>query len=344
MRVTVGPAGLRQEVKKITNRKKPFQYGVVGLVVFFIAATLLLEYSLRGQMHLPVKTGDHTEATRDYLAGQEKKAGYAHPESLVTVHELNDLLADPQTFIIDARGKNLKIMRTVYSGGHIPGAVPVLLSDYCHPAYPGQIGTPVQLQNLLGKIGAGNNSRIILYGDDGLQARLYWAIKMYGYHNAAILDGGLEKWREAGFEISTATKKYPVKNFAFNPDNISESLLLATHAEVEAAVNNPGWVIVDVRSSEDYAARRIPGSINLDWLNVLHTDMTFKPALELRELALSKGITPDKGIIVYCDDGVKSALVWFVLQELLGYPVVKNYDGALNQWLELAKPVETTSD
>ena len=120
--------------------------------------------------------------------------------------------------------------------------------------------------------------------------------------------------------------------------------MLATHNEVEAAITNPDWIIVDVRSGEDYITRRIPGSVNMDWLNVLNTDMTFKPALTLRDITLSKGITPDKNIIVYCNDGVKSSLVWFVLHELLGYPVVKNYDGAFNQWLDLEKPVEITND
>jgi len=190
-------------------RKKPFQYGMVALVMFFIAATILLEYSLRKQMHLPVEAGENNEVAQDYLTDREKKESYAHPETLVTAHELKDLLEDPQTIIIDTRGKNLKILRASYSRGHIPGAVPVLHGEYCHPAYPGQIGTPVQVQNLLGKIGAGNGSRIILYGDDGLQTRLYWAIKMYGYDNAAILDGGLEKWQETGLEVSTKTKKYP---------------------------------------------------------------------------------------------------------------------------------------
>ncbi len=290
-----------------------------------------------------MEAGEHDRVAQDYLADQEKKEGYLHPEALVTVHELQELLEDPQTFIIDARGKNLKILRTSYSQGHIPRAVPLLHSDYCHPTRPGRIGTPVQIQNLLGKSGADNNSRIIIYGDDGLQARLYWAIKMYGYDNVAILDGGLEKWREAGFEVSTKTHRYPVKNFAFDAANINEFLMLATHDEVEEAINNPHWIILDVRPSEDYLSQHIPGSINLDWLNLINTDMTFKPAPALWDVFLSKGITPDKNIIVYCDNGIKSSLAWFVLHELLGYPVVKNYDGALNEWLKLKKPVEKTS-
>jgi len=332
-------------VNVIIVLKNPFKYGIVILVIFFIAAMVLLEYNLRRQTYPPYEAEGNDGVSQVYLADQEKKEGYAHPETLISVHELNDLLEleDPQTFIIDTRGKNLKILRASYSSGHIPGAIPMLHSDYCHPAYPEQIGTPFQLQNLLGKSGVDNNSRIIIYGDDGLQTRMYWAIKMYGYDKTAILDGGLEKWREMGFEVSTKSFKYPSKSFAFDSANNRESLMLATQNEVEAAINDPGWVIVDVRSSEDYLSQHIPGSLNIDWLYILNIDMTFKPAPLLKDVFESKGITPDKSIIVYCDNGVKSSLVWFVLQELLGYPVVKNYDGSFNEWLDLEKPVEITS-
>ncbi|MFA7466652.1 MAG: rhodanese-like domain-containing protein [Desulfotomaculaceae bacterium] len=313
-------------------------------MIFFIAATILLESSLRRQVYPAVQTEEIDRISQAYLVDQEKKGGYAHPETLISTQELYDLLEDPQTLIIDTRGKNLKIMRTSYSRGHIPGALPILHSDYCHPAYPGQIGTPVQIQNLLAKSGVDNNSRIILYGNDGLQARLYWAIKMYGYDNVAILDGGLEKWQEAELEVSTTTHKYPVKSFTFDTADNRESSMLATHNEVEAVLNNPAWLIVDVRSSDDYNTRHIPGSINMDWLNLIDTDMTFKPAPLLKNIVESKGITPDKGVIVYCADGVESSLLWFVLQELLGYPVVKNYDGSLNEWLSRGKPVKKISN
>lgn len=301
----------------------------------------LLNYSYREQIvGPPYETEAKEHVLPAYLPDQEKKADYAHPEALISVYELNTLLEDPQTLIIDTRGKNLKILRASYSSGHIPGAIPILHSDYCHPAYPGQIGTPVQLQNLLGNSGANNNSRIILYGNDGLQTRLYWAIKMYGYDNVAILDGGLEKWREAEFELATTRIKRAAQKFAFNPSDKSRASMVATHKEVQAAIGKPGWVIVDVRSSEDYFDRHIPGSLNLDWLNLLNIDMTFQPTPFLKALVESKGITHDKMVIVYSDDGVESTLLWFVLHELLGYPVVKNYDGSFNEWLNLAKPVE----
>ena len=40
----------------------------------------------------------------------------------------------------------------------------------------------------------------------------------------------------------------------------------------------------------------------------------------------------NRKIIVYCQSGVRSALVTFVLRELMGYPFVANYDGSWIEW------------
>lgn len=47
---------------------------------------------------------------------------------------------------------------------------------------------------------------------------------------------------------------------------------------------------------------------------------------------MSHSVTPDKQVITYCRICERSALTWFALTQLLGYPDVRNYDGSWTEW------------
>ncbi|OPX84731.1 MAG: Thiosulfate sulfurtransferase [Pelotomaculum sp. PtaB.Bin104] len=277
------------------------------------------------------------EENKEDLAARQASAakisGYANPKALISVYDLNESINESDILIVDTRGRTHRIYQRSYLLGHLPGAVPILYSNYSHPVHQGRMTTPDQFQNVLGNIGAGNSSTIVLYGDDGLQARLYWAIKMYGYENVKILDGGLNKWKEARYDITSIESARPPQNFEFDLAKSKAESMLATLHEVEAAAGNLNCIIIDTRSKDEFIKGHINGSINVPWTSLFNKDMTFKSAPELKVLFESKKITSDKKVITYCNDGIYSSLVWFVLSELLGYQNIKNYDGSLNEWL-----------
>lgn len=320
------------------------KFSIPVLVIIFIvtiAGVSLLGGCNRKQTVItppPVEQEKEDAAAR--LAAADKIAGYAHPEALISVYELNEKIFDPATLIFDTRGRTNRIYQKSYPLGHIPGAIPILYSQYYHPVYVGRIAPPLQLQDVLGKSGVSNNTNIVLYGNDGLQARLYWAVKMYGYESVKILDGGLDKWKESGYDIATVQSKRPAAAFEFDLTKSKAELMLATLNEVEASIGSGNCVIVDARSTEEFIKGHIPGSVNVEWSLLLNKDMTFKSAPDLKQLFEGKKIAKDKKVIVYANDGVLSSLVWFALSELLGYPDVKNYDGSLNEWLQYQRQVE----
>ena len=313
---------------------------LVAALIILVAAMILTGGCHRKEaVTVPAMVEEKKEDPAPRQAAEEKIAGYARPGALISVYELSRRLDDPGTFIIDTRGRSFKVLQASYPSGHIPGAVPALHSNYCHTAYPGRIAAPLQLQDFLGKCGAGTGSEIVLYGNDGLQARLYWALKMYGFDKVKILDGGLDKWKEAGYDVATASSRRPPDTFEFDLAGSRAEQLMATSYEVAAAAGG-GWVIVDARRNDEYLYRHIPGSVNLSSEELFNQDRTFKSAPELKVLAESRKITADKRIIVYSNAGVRSSLVWFALSELLGYPEVKNYDGSLQEWLRLGLETE----
>ena len=60
---------------------------------------------------------------------------------------------------------------------------------------------------------------------------------------------------------------------------------------------------------------------------------TFRPAAELRELFLSRGIAPTDSIVLYCNVGARAAHELFVLH-LLGYDTLRLYLGSWRDWGE----------
>jgi len=112
---------------------------------------------------------------------------------------------------------------------------------------------------------------------------------------------------------------------------------------VNDKLDKPGWVMLDVRSGEEYREGHIPGSINLGNVaaNVLrdptHRAYTIIPAIE-KSLG-DAGIGDDKHIIVYGNaaDVYDNAVTFWIL-EFLGCNsphlscTVHYYDGGIEQW------------
>ncbi|MDD2498945.1 MAG: rhodanese-like domain-containing protein [Desulfitobacteriaceae bacterium] len=88
----------------------------------------------------------------------EKISEYNHPESIISVHELNENLNNPNLAILDTRGRSYQVFAASYPFGHIPGAIPILHDEYSHPAFFDRIATPLQVQKVLG--GKGINNQI----------------------------------------------------------------------------------------------------------------------------------------------------------------------------------------
>jgi thiosulfate/3-mercaptopyruvate sulfurtransferase len=145
----------------------------------------------------------------------------------------------------------------------------------------------------------------------------------------------------------TGTFSFPVKS--------GKVRIFMNKDDIMQAMQDTNILILDTRTTAEYAGHvqkkgasrpgRIPGSIHLDWIELVHDkgDFTFKSCEEIAPLLRSRGISPDKKIITYCHSGVRSAHTAFVLSEIMGYPQVANYDGSWTEW-SYHKELPITSD
>lgn len=242
-----------------------------------------------------------------------------------------------------------------YDSGHIPGAVGWNWKNQLQDTLQRSIASQEDFEQLLQESGIDNDTTIVLYGDNNnwFAAWAYWLLKYYGHEDARILDGGRKKWQAENRELTTDDPDLSTGDYSI--EEVNEEYR-AFRNDVAELIEGDDFGLVDVRSPEEFSGEKlgpeglnegaqrgghIPGASNIPWSKAVNEDGTFKSKEELQEIYENEGVTPDKDIIAYCRIGERSAHSWFVLNELLEYPTVRNYDGSWTEWGNLVNaPIE----
>ena len=231
-----------------------------------------------------------------------------------------------------------------YAKSHVMGAVNIPHKEmYKDGEIEGLILSPQDLAAFLGEKGISNTSNIVIY-DDGsnkYSCRVYWILDYLGAENLRILHKDMDKWKAARLPLTR--NKTAVKAATFTP--AINGAIMATAADVKGCSGN--CVVVDSRHVSEYdgtsekpvSAGHIKGAINVEYKEFVDVKGAFKSKDQLTALAEKNGITADKTIILYCATSVRSGIVFVALKEILGYPNVKVYDGAYNEWKAAGNPL-----
>jgi thiosulfate/3-mercaptopyruvate sulfurtransferase len=269
-------------------------------------------------------------------------SGYAKPEVLVETDWLEEHLDDPAVRVIEVDEDT-----TAYDKGHIAGSVSWDWSVDLHSPVGRDYLDQAGFSRLLSEAGVREGTTVVLYGGNNnwFAAYAYWLLKLRGFEAVKLLNGGRKKWE---LESRALTQDVP----AYEPTGLriagsERPEIRALRDEVLARVGGASG-LVDVRSPEEYRGEKlapdhlpqeqsqvpghIAGAVNVPWAQAANEDGTFKSAEELRALYAGHGITPDREVVAYCRIGERSSHTWFVLQELLGYPDVRNYDGSWTEY------------
>ena len=230
-----------------------------------------------------------------------------------------------------------------FKKGHIPGAVNISRSDLEDNSggFQGMRIKKNDFEELMKKLGLNDKDSIYLYDSKANTdaSRLWWLFKYYGFEKVALIDGGFIRWRTIGYKEESG-ESIPVKRSEFLLSAENNTAILA---EKEDILNGVYEQVIDCRSIEEYSGDvikngavrpgHIPNAIHCDYYNLLQESIyTLKSEEELRLLMQEKGISLDKKTVVYCHSGVRSAMMSFVLTEILGMTDVANYDGSWIEW------------
>ena len=279
-------------------------------------------------------------------------AGYANPEALVETNWLEEHLNDPAIRVIEVDEDS-----TAYEKGHIPGAVGWNWNTDLHAPVGRDYVDQDGLAALLGRAGVGPDTTVVLYGGNNnwFASYAYWLLRYLGFGNVKLLNGGRKKWELESGEQTQEVPSHPATDLRIDGPVVNDFRAYRDYVLDRVREGNAAFVYV--RSPEEYRGEKlapdhlpqeqaqvpghIPGAANITWSKAANDDGSFKSADELGDLYGSAGVTPDREVIAYCRIGERSSHTWFVLQELLGYPNVKNYDGSWTEYGSLVgAPVE----
>jgi thiosulfate/3-mercaptopyruvate sulfurtransferase len=279
--------------------------------------------------------------TVDPDTSSAKFAQYAHPERLVTADWLEQRLGQPGLVVVESDEDVL-----LYETGHIPGAVKVdwhtELNDPVVRDYLDGEG----FAELFSRKGISRDDTIVVYGDKNNWWAAYalWVFSLFGHEDVRLLDGGRDGWISAGRPITTEPTvrertDYPIVER-------DDTVLRAYKDDVLAHFGSP---LIDVRSPEEYTGERtsapaypeegalraghIPTARSVPWARAVAEDGTFKTREDLDAIYRGEaGLADGDRVVAYCRIGERSSHTWFVLQHLLGFDDVRNYDGSWTEW------------
>jgi thiosulfate/3-mercaptopyruvate sulfurtransferase len=284
---------------------------------------------------------------------------FVHPEYLVETawlaQHLGDvvvldctthLIPDPKTTYVVKPG------REDFEQGHIPGAqfcdVSRDVSDttqklnFMRPA-------PENFAAAMRRFGISNSTRVITYSTANVwwATRVWWLLREFGHDNAAVLDGGFQKWQRENRPVETGPgKPRPAGDFTVRE---VRNLMVGKEA-VKAAIGDGGICTLNALLPAQHAGTggnsygrpgRIAGSVNVPAAHLVDPETnTFLPPDELRRRLGAVGAL-DRPVIAYCGGGIAASADAMILT-MLGHQDVKVYDASLSEWAKDASlPMET---
>jgi len=253
--------------------------------------------------------------------------------------------------------------REAYLSGHIPGAIDIDTLALEAPETWNR-RSPAELKKALEAHGISSETTIVLYGKfmwpdnedefPGSAAGHIGAIRcamimLYaGVKDVRVLNGGLQSWQDAGYEISTEdVRKVPVTDFGAPIPGRPE--IIVDVPEAREMLESASAELVCVRSWPEYIGEvsgynyiektgRIPGAVFVNcgsdayhMENYRNPDHTIREAGEVEEIWNEVAVTPDKHLAFYCGTGWRGSEAFFNAW-LMGWPRVAVFDGGWYEW------------
>lgn len=262
---------------------------------------------------------------------------------VVSADWLHENLKDKKLQIVDASWHlppEHRDAQQEYLDEHIPGAVFFDIDVISEPGdLPHMVPSVESFIESVSALGLSPDKTIVVYDSKGLfsAARVWWTLKVFGFEDVRILDGGLPAWKSEGYQLESGSVAVSVSLITAN----FASDVVVDASQVLAASNGLTAHIVDARSQgrfdgvdpEPRAGLRsghIPHSVCLPYTMLL-SEGRLKSNAELEQLFVDHGVTTDKPVLTTCGSGVTAAILTLGLH-CIGRDDVALYDGSWTEW------------
>lgn len=275
------------------------------------------------------------------------------PGHIVDVTWLAEHLDEPSVVVLEASVDldsgtgDARSLRAAFDAAHVPGATFVdmidELSDPEADARMPHVGRmfmrpeSAAFATVMGRAGVGGDTLVVACTRSSpmWSARLWWMLRSFGHDRVAVLDGGFAAWVASGWPVTSTVSIPTPARFVARP----RPELLATLDDVIACTADADSVVINALRPElfrgEEAGRRprpgrIPGSVNVPFLDVYDDEGCFLSPIALRPMFAAVGALDADRVATYCGGGIAAASDALALA-MLGVDAAV-YDGSLNEW------------
>lgn len=174
----------------------------------------------------------------------------------------------------------------------------------------------------LESIGISNDTLVVVYDEDLVpSSRFWWMCKYIGVQNVKVLNGGIQAWKRAGYDLTDQVTPMPEKKGSIQM-TINHHMF-ADIEDIRKAINDPEVGIVDSRTKERYSgivepidkkAGHIPNSINFFFGDIIDPVEGYKSKEFLEEHFAP--LKQYKELIFHCGSGVSGSVNIIGLDEI----------------------------
>ncbi len=281
---------------------------------------------------------------------------------LISHKALVQELSSPGLVLLDVRASldDPAAGLAAYRAGHLPGARFIHFDcTVCDRPNAGSgrhpLADPARFVSALAQLGVKRDSALVVYdgGTLSFAGRLWLQLRLVGWKNVRVLDGGFSVWSSLGLPV---TQAWPHEA---QPGELSAGAPLErvwSVEEIEALVTHPDGMhtLLDARSRTRYlgelvtldpVAGHIPGARSLPGEEMIGPDGRMKSAEAIRALFEAKlAGRPAAGVIHTCGSGVR-ACTNLLAARTAGLPDAGIYVGSFSQWIsDPRRPVSTADE
>jgi thiosulfate/3-mercaptopyruvate sulfurtransferase len=277
-------------------------------------------------------------------------------EIAVSAEQLYELIQAGDCTVVDCRFdlSNPDRGRAQWLAGHIPGAFYAHLDeDLAAPieAHSGRHPLPLttEFAQYLASIAWSDGKLLVAYddGSNAISSRLWWLMRYFG-QPAALLDGGLAAWKEAGLPLEAGeagVESTPVEHL------VVDARMIVSADVIFDSLDSPEMVVLDARAQErfsgevenlDSKAGHIPGALNRPFGDNLDDEGRFlDPEILKAQFVVALGGIATGSVVHSCGSGITACHNLFAM-ELAGLGTTRLYPGSWSEWIrDPARPLET---
>lgn len=169
--------------------------------------------------------------------------------------------------------------------------------------------------------------------------RTWWLFRLHGHKNISVLDGGLRKWMNDGYEVTQEEPKIEkTTDFKVNFDNN----LMHSFEDMVDVLQEKKAQVMDARGLHESTVTDVekgggimPGAKHINFTDLFKEDGTIKEDGDLKELFDSAGIDLGHPVVATCFLG-STACGLAAAAHILGKENVPVYYGAWYEWKKRA--------